>query len=70
MAHLATFDLPECIRRLEVDGPGLPVKVVAYAVAQAGQDGTIACRLATALHELATVQLHEDVRLTDTDIEP
>ena len=40
------------------------------AVAHAGQDGTIACRLVTALHELATVQLHEGVRLTDTDIEP
>jgi len=53
-----------------VDVPGLPVKVVAYAVAQAGQDGTIACRLVTALHELATVPLHEDVWLTDTDIEP
>ena len=48
----------------------MPVKVVAYAVAHAGQDGTIACRLVTALHELATVQLHEGVRLTDTDIEP
>ena len=70
LAHLATFDLPECIRRLEVDVPDLPVKVVAYAVAHAGQDGTIACRLVTALHELATVQLHEGVRLTDTDIEP
>jgi hypothetical protein len=32
-------------------------------------DGTIACRLVTAIHELATVQLHEGVRLTDTDIE-
>jgi hypothetical protein len=70
LAHLATFDLPECIRRLEVDVPDLSIKVVAYAVAHAGQDGTIACRLVTALHELATVQLHEGVRLTDTDIEP
>ena len=39
LAHLATFDLPECIRRLEVDVPDLPVTVVAYAVAHAGQDG-------------------------------
>jgi hypothetical protein len=70
LAHLATFDLPACIRRLEIDVPALPGKVIAYAVAHAGQDGTIACRLVTALHELATVQLHEGVRLTDTDIEP
>jgi superfamily II DNA or RNA helicase len=70
LAHLAPFDLPECIRRLEVDVPDLSVKVVAYAVAHAGQDGTIACRLVTALHELATVQLHEGVQLTDIDIEP
>jgi hypothetical protein len=70
LAYLATFDLPECIRRLEVDVPDLPVTVVAYAVAHAGQGGTIACRLVTALHELTTMQLHEGMRLTDTDIEP
>ena len=70
LVHLVTFDLPECLRRLEVDVPDLPVKVVAYAVAHVGQDGTIACRLVTALHELATIQIHEGVRLTDTDIEP
>jgi superfamily II DNA or RNA helicase len=70
LAHLATFDLPECIRRLEVSVPDLPVTVIAYAVAHAGQDGTIACHLVTALHELTTVKLQERVRLTDADIEP
>jgi len=70
LAHLATFDLPECIRRLEADVPDLPVKVVGYAVAHGDQDGTITCRLVTAPHELATLQIHEGVRLTDTDIAP
>ena len=70
LVHLETFDLPECIRRLEVDVPDMPVKVVGYAVAHVGQDGTSACRLVTALHDLATIQIHESVRFTDTDIEP
>ena len=70
LAHLATFDLPECIRRLEVEVPDIAVKVVGYAVAHVDQDGTIACRLVTAMHDLATVEIHEGVRLTDSDIEP
>ena len=70
LAHIETFDLPPCIQRLEVDVPEVPVKVVGYAVAPMGEDGRTACRLVTAIHDLAMVQMHEDARLTDTDIEP
>jgi len=70
LAHIETFDLPPCIQRLEVDVPEVPVKVVGYAVAPRSGDGTPACRLVTAIHDLAMVQMHEDARLTDTDIEP
>jgi superfamily II DNA or RNA helicase len=70
LAHIETFDLSPCIQRLEVDVPEVPVKVVGYAVAHRDEDGRIACRLVTAIHELAMVQIHEDARLTDTDIKP
>ena len=70
LAHLETFDLPACIQRLEVDVPEVPVKVVGYAVAHRGEDGTTVCRFVTAIHDLAMVHVHEDARLTDIDIEP
>jgi len=70
LAHLETFDLPACIQRLEVNVPDMPVKVVGYTVAHRGEDGKTTCRLVTAIHDLAMIQIHEDTRLTDSDTEP
>jgi hypothetical protein len=70
LALFDAFELPACIRRLEVEIPAVPVKVVGYAVAQRDEDGQPACRLVTSVHDLTTLRLHEAGHLTDADVEP
>ena len=70
LALFDTFQLPACIRRLEVDLPDIPVKVVGYAVAQRDADDQPACCLVTSVHDLATLRLREAGQLTDADVEP
>jgi hypothetical protein len=70
LALFDTFELPACIRRLEVEISAVPVKVVGYVVAQRDEDGQPAYRLVTSVHDLTTLRLHEAGHLTDADVEP
>jgi hypothetical protein len=54
LTQIDAFDLPACIRRLEVDLPDVPVQVVGYAVAHVDQEGKRDCSLITSIHDLNT----------------
>jgi superfamily II DNA or RNA helicase len=68
--QMASFDLPGCLRRLEVELPEVSVTVVGYAVAHRQDDGTTACLLVTSMQELDALRLDETHLLTDAEVEP
>jgi hypothetical protein len=70
LALFDAFELPACVRRLEIDIPDVPVNVVGYAVAQRDAAGQVTCRPITSIHDLTTLRLHEEGQLTDADVEP
>jgi hypothetical protein len=70
LTQLEAFDLPACLRRLEVDLPDVPVQVVGYAVAHADHEGKTGCRLITSLHDLKNLRIDETRDLTDADVAP
>jgi Helicase conserved C-terminal domain len=54
LQQIEEFPLPDGIRRLEVELPGVQASIVGYAVAAHGVDGLLHCRLVTSWDDLAT----------------
>jgi hypothetical protein len=70
LAHMDSFGLPGCLRRLEIGSPTGSVSLVGYAVAHLEEAGHTAYRLVTSMRDTATLRLHEEAQLTDADVEP
>jgi hypothetical protein len=70
LAQVGTFELPPCVRRLEVKIPQVPINVIGYAVTHTDDSGNTQSRLVTSMHDLAMLRLDEEAQLTDRDIEP
>ncbi|WP_449244568.1 helicase-related protein [Desulfobacca acetoxidans] len=65
--HMATFALPECIRRLEIQGP--ISSLVGYAIASLEKNGQPQIRLLYSGERLKIIQLVEDMSISEADSE-
>jgi helicase-like protein/SNF2 domain-containing protein len=70
LQHIEAFPLPECVQRLEVGVPEIPVTVVGYAVAERNSEDQPCYRLVTTWHDLATLQLDVSRSLSEAEVEP
>jgi len=68
LGHVAEYDFPGCIRRLEVKVPGLKAEMIGYAVASMDDQGNPACRLLTSYQDIGGVFLDESRTLTEDDV--
>jgi len=68
--QIGQFDLPGCIRRLEVQIEGVPAKIVGYAAAHLDEEGNTVCRLITAIRDLEDLRITEGVDLTEEELAP
>jgi len=66
MEHLASFELPGCIRRLVAEDEDLGAVMVGYAAAGSGAD----LRLVTRYADLESVSLDETMDLQDAEVGP
>jgi hypothetical protein len=70
LQHIEEFPLPDCIRRLEVEVPGVQASMVGYAVAEQDVDGLPHCRLVTSWDDLTTLRLDPSGSLSEPELEP
>ena len=70
LQQIEKFPLPDGIRRLEVEVPGVQASMVGYAVAEQGVDGLPYCRLVTSGDELDTLRLDPAGSLNEPELEP
>ena len=70
LQQIEEFPLPDCIRRLEVEVPGVQATMVGYAVAEQGVDGLPHCRLVTSWDDLATLRLDPSGSLSEPELQP
>ena len=70
LQHIEAFPLPECVQRLEVEVPEIPVTIVGYAVAERTSEGQPCHRLVTSWCDLAALQLDVSRSLSEPEVEP
>ena len=70
LQQIEEFPLPDGIRRLEVQVPGVQASMVGYAVAEPGVDGLPHCRLVTSWDDLAMLRLNPSGSLSELELEP
>jgi hypothetical protein len=70
LQQIEAFPLPDGIRRLEVNVPGVQASMVGYAVAEQGVDGLPHCRLVTSWDDLASLHLDDSRSLSEPELEP
>jgi hypothetical protein len=58
LQHIEAFPLPECVQRMEVEVPEIPVTIVGYAVAERNSEGQPCHRLVTSWRDLAALHLN------------
>lgn len=71
LAHLSSFELPQCVRRISVPVAGMDgVEVVGYAAVCRGAGGMRQVRLVRGWNDLKELQLVEEESLAEGEIEP
>lgn len=70
LEHMAGFELPPCIRRLEASVPGTGAVLVGYAVAVRRRGGGSGARLVLSLSDLNDAEIDERAQLSETDLAP
>jgi hypothetical protein len=70
LQQIEEFPLPGCVRRLEVELPGVRAPMVGYAVTEESADGLRHCRLVTSWDDLAMLRLNPSGSLSEPELEP
>jgi hypothetical protein len=70
LQQIEEFPLPGCVRRLEVELPGVQAPMVGYAVTEESADGLPHCRLVTSWDDLAMLRLDPSGSLSESELEP
>ena len=63
LRHMADFNLPDCIKRIEIEGTATSGPMVGYAVACQDEEKTIEPRLVTSFDELDGVNISEQATI-------